>query len=112
MPQTDTYTGLQLQSNNYGYILEGGLRQSYGGILKISLNNNGTVSEKIRVDTSGNVGIGTTGPTAKLQVSGGDAAVTTQGNGAILRATDGSACYRVTVNNAGALSTASVICPL
>ena len=68
VPLTDTYTGLQLQSNNYGYILEGGLRQSYGGILKISLNNNGAVSEKIRVNTSGGVGIGTTAPGYKLEI--------------------------------------------
>jgi hypothetical protein len=77
------------------------LGDNYG---KVGAPANGVIIE-------GNVGIGTTGPGAKLQVSGGDAAVSTQGNGLILRATDGSNCYRLTVNNAGTLSTALVACP-
>jgi hypothetical protein len=60
---------------------------------------------------SGNVGIGTTSPDARFVVSGGDAAVTTQGSGLILKATDGANCYRITVNNAGTLSTTAVTCP-
>ena len=58
-----------------------------------------------------NVGIGTTAPNAKLQVTSGDAYVQTQGKGIILRATDGPNCYRVTVNNAGVLATALITCP-
>ena len=56
--------------------------------------------------------------TGKILVSGGDAAVwggdvtvLTEGKGVILKAADGPNCYRVTVNDAGALSTASVECP-
>ena len=60
---------------------------------------------------AGNLGIGTTGPGSKLQVVGGDAAISTQGNGLILKATDGANCFRVTVNNAGTLSAGSVTCP-
>lgn len=41
----------------------------------------------------------------------GDAAIPNQGSGLILKATDGASCYRLTVNNAGTLSTASVTCP-
>lgn len=57
------------------------------------------------------VGIGTTTPNAKLHIVDGDVAITTQGNGIILKATDGPNCYRITVNNAGVLSNSSVPCP-
>lgn len=63
---------------------------------------------------TGNVGIGTQGSssaTAKLQVGGGDAAISTQGAGLVLRATDGANCFRVTVNNLGVLSTSPATCP-
>jgi parallel beta-helix repeat protein len=48
---------------------------------------------------------------ALFEVTNSDAFIKLQGTGLILRATDGATCYRVTVNNAGALSTASVTCP-
>lgn len=60
---------------------------------------------------SGNVGIGISNPNAKLQVVGGDAAISTQGNGLILRATNGSNCYRITVDDSGVLATTAIACP-
>lgn len=63
------------------------------------------------IKSGGNVGVGTTEPRAKLQVTGGDAAISTQGNGIILRATDGPNCFRITVNNTGALATTMATCP-
>jgi hypothetical protein len=52
-------------------------------------------------------------PTKRMVIqSDGDVGITTLGSGLILKATDNaSVCYRVTVNAAGALSTASVTCP-
>lgn len=79
--------------------------------LRFTTQNSGGGVEVMRLTSDGNVGIGTTSPNAKLEVAGGDAAVTTQGNGIILRATDGANCYRITVNNEGTLSTAPVSCP-
>lgn len=67
----DTYSGLLMRSNNYGYLLEGGLKQNAGAVLKFSSNNNGTVDERVRLDPNGNVGIGTTVPGARLEVNGG-----------------------------------------
>jgi hypothetical protein len=58
-----------------------------------------------------NVAIGSTSATARLQVTGGDIAVVTQGRGLILRATDGTDCLRLTINTAGAVGVANVPCP-
>jgi hypothetical protein len=74
--------------------------------------NNGGGWSLVMNTATGNVGIGTdASSTTKLKVEGGDAAITKQGNGIILRAIDGPRCYRVTVNNAGALSTTLITCP-
>jgi hypothetical protein len=58
----------------------------------------------------GAVGIGTTTPNAKLQVTGGDIAVTDSEKGVILKSQNGT-CYRVSVNNDGTLNSASITCP-
>jgi hypothetical protein len=68
-------------------------------------------SNSLVLGNSVNVGIGTTAPNAKLQVTSGDVYVQTQGKGIILRATDGTNCYRVLVNNTGTLATTLVTCP-
>jgi hypothetical protein len=69
-----------------------------GGGTILRGQNNGT--EKFRVDGSGDV-----------IINGGDLSAIVQGKGVILRATDGSNCFRITVNNAGALATTLVTCP-
>jgi hypothetical protein len=56
---------------------------------------------------AGNIGIGTTSPTSKLQVTNGDIEVETIASGLILKSPDGTR-YRVTVANGGTLSVAAV----
>jgi len=73
VPATDTYAKLQLRSGNYGYILKGGLKQGVGGQLHFDLNNNGSVSTQMVLDTGGRLGIGTTSPGNKLHVKNGSA---------------------------------------
>jgi hypothetical protein len=64
-------------------------------------------ASRLHITTAGNVGIGTTAPTSKLQVSAGDVEVDTIAKGVILKSPDGTR-YRVTVANGGTLSVAAV----
>jgi hypothetical protein len=88
----DTYSGLQIGASGtgylYGYLLEGGLKQNFGAILKFSSNNNGAINERMRIDQAGNVGIGTTSPTSKLEVNGN--VQLTNGSGASITFADGT----------------------
>ncbi len=70
-----------------------------GGITSV---NGGT-------DTS--VGIGTTAPKAKLDVTGGNILVGSAGQGIILKSPDGLTCKLMTIDNAGAMVLTTVTCP-
>jgi len=47
----------------------------------------------------------------QVEIGSGDIKISKMGSGIILQATNGSNCYRVTVDNAGVLHTTSVACP-
>jgi hypothetical protein len=58
-----------------------------------------------------NVGIGTSAPVDKLQVSGGNVYLSSPAAGVILRSPDGSVCRKLAIANDGGLSTSPVSCP-
>lgn len=62
---------------------------------------------------SGNVGIGIAsfGSAYKLVTSGGDIATYDAGKGIVEKTPDGTACYRIGLTNAGAVTSTAVTCP-
>lgn len=84
-----------------------------GTYLTFNTTGNGTATpggaERVRIDSVGNVGIGTSSPNARLQVNGGNIYIPNP-NSLIITSPNGT-CWFITVGNTGALSTFSVTCP-
>ncbi|MFM2266960.1 MAG: hypothetical protein RL757_401 [Bacteroidota bacterium] len=72
--------------------------------------NNYNSYERLRIADNGNVGIGTTDPRAKLEVTEGDVYVNDATKGIILKSPNGS-CWRVTIDNTGNFVRTAITCP-
>ena len=59
---------LDLNHNNYGYRIGGSDLSGIGGVFTLSDNYNGTYTERFRIDSSGNVGVGTKAPYFPMHV--------------------------------------------
>lgn len=97
-------TGFRVQTNQAG-----GTVASFGGNGSFQIDAPGIGGGRFTVKENGNVGIGTNNPNTKLQVQGGSVYIANP-NSLIITSPNG-ACWFITVNNAGALSTISVTCP-
>lgn len=89
--------GLQFVAAN------GSLRFHTGGFANES-------TERLNISLSGNIGVGTSAPAAKLQIASGDIYIQDANRGVIMKSPDGS-CWRMTVSNTGLPVFSKITCP-
>lgn len=64
-----------------GYKYNATANHAGGGLIfSTNFNDNGVLTERMRIDNAGNIGIGTASPSAKLQVSGGKMGIASTSN--------------------------------
>ena len=63
------------------------------------------------VGNNASVGIGTTAPKAKLDVTGGNILVGSRGQGIVLKSLNSATCKLLSIDNAGAMVLTTVACP-
>ena len=98
----------QVVSNGSGLVL-GAFNSS--GIIKFETGSDGEFPyERMRIDNTGNVGIGTEQPKAKLEVTDGDVYINDVNKGIILKSPNGN-CFRVTIDNNGEFVKTQIACP-
>lgn len=101
---------LNLSNNSKGLMLHA---NSFGGIIKFYTGHDeiaGAGIERLRIGSTGNIGIGTKEPAAKLQVAEGDIFISDIEKGIIMKSPDGN-CWRGVLDNSGQLTFISIDCP-
>lgn len=101
-----------LSSNGNGIIINATKNNSKPGVIKfLSGQSIGTTfDERMRIDSTGFIGIGTKSPSSKLQVANGDIYISDIEKGIIMKSPDGN-CWRGVLDNSGQLNFTSIDCP-
>lgn len=101
---------LNVSNNNRGVMLHA---NSAEGVIKFYTGHDdmmGAGLERMRIDASGNIGIGTDSPNAKLEIADGDVYIKDINKGIIMTSPDGQ-CWRGTINNSGVIEFSAITCP-
>lgn len=78
--------------------------------IRFETNINEEITERMRIDAFGNIGIATDNPQTKLHIAEGDVYLEDINSGIIMKSPDGQ-CWKITINNDGSLNTESIECP-
>lgn len=82
--------------------------RTQGDLRNYSFRTAGT--SKLFIQGDGSIGIGTSQPKSKLQVTDGDVYIENVNSGVIMKSPNGE-CWRLTINNSGQSETNAISCP-
>ena len=101
-----------ISSNGNGMIIGAIKNNLKPGVIKfVSGQSPGTTfNERMRIDSTGMVGIGTKSPSSKLQVADGDIYISDIEKGIIMKSPDGN-CWKGVLDNSGQLIFTNIDCP-